>query len=119
MIEETKLSSDIVEGALENIQKHGWRRHSFGDEQEGFCLLGAIAKHLYGKWDRDVFYGVEQELLEYFGGETFIYRCCDFCDNADQTVEGVAEWNDYVAKDQMDVENKLMEIAKDLRNKGK
>lgn len=33
--------SEVAEGALGLIERYGWTRHTFGNTDQGFCLMGA------------------------------------------------------------------------------
>lgn len=110
--DELRLSSEVVEGALEVIQKYGWRQGAYGDDESGYCVMGAIGRHVFGaQWVEDEapfpLIPIEEEMVE----EYFPYLI--------SAGSGIPDWNDFMVVNQVDVEDKLMEIAKDLRNKGK
>lgn len=46
-------NSEIAEGAVECIERHGWRTGQWGDVESGYCLMGAGISALTGAKNLD------------------------------------------------------------------
>lgn len=106
-----KPLSEVVEGAAEELRTHGWNQGFMFGSDGSICILGAMIMAGYSKGGEDIFKDCGP-LVEYFPPVPMpVHAAPDWM--------SITEWNDKVASSQVEVEDRLMEIAKDLRNKGK
>lgn len=106
--------SDAVEGAVEVIREYGWTRETYGNPEIGYCVLGALEQWQEMEWRKNP-EGYDHRFLT--GVENVVASYLPNPGVKDKRV--IPFWNDNTAKDRVEVEEKLMEIAKDLRNQGK
>ncbi len=107
--------SEAVEGVVDTIRKYGWVQGEAGNVDGGFCIAGGLLQ-----WcgENDLNMGA---VLYYEGAlEEFLKPLLLEEEVEEEVNEGIIpDFNDKVATSQLEVEEKLMEIAKDLRNQGK
>ncbi len=93
------LASDTVEKAADLLRERGWTQHTFEDSQGRLCVVGALHHASSGAYNA-------------LASETYnaIAKCLGRGD--------LPLWNDAPERTQAEVEDKLMEAAKALRNEG-
>lgn len=97
MVVSEYTASDAVEGTLEILRKYGWKQGDYGSPEDGYCLIGGMSR-----WE----------------AESGWWTNSSFAAVLEATGCGIATWNDEPGRTQADVEELLMTVAKDLRNKG-
>lgn len=98
------LTSEVLKKAQRAIVEHGWVKGNFGDEEQGFCMMGAIGFALQQSGRGGVLSSAAYQTLS-----DQIYK-----ENGDN-YEGVTHYNDKIAKDKKDVEemfNRAITLAK-------
>lgn len=86
----------ILLGAVDYINKHGWQQHSLGFHGQSRCLLGACRSNIpNGEYTTDGWFCFLDRLRHLFGMEP-------------------AQWNDTVATSPEEVITKLQQIAATL-----
>ena len=75
------------------LEEYGWRQRLLGDEQHGFCLLGAIRKAGNGKgYTKNTYNNIFQKIYDHKGGTL------SFNDHKDTTKEMVIETLKWVER---------------------
>lgn len=98
-----RKSSEILEGAIEVLDEHGWQQGDYGDEENGFCVLGAMARSYVGA-NYVPMYG---EPLRYLVGALDVVQPWQ-----------VADWNDKPGRTKEEVIEALTLAAKAAREAG-
>jgi len=105
-----ELTSTIIEDTIENLNTRGWCRKNLQDENGNVCVLGAFYLALgleflsHGVLAAD--WSKHYDVLVEFGDTL------DISGN-------VAHWNDSVVTGKDEIVDKLTELAKDFRNRGR
>lgn len=105
-----KLASEILEDAIVVLDERGHCKEVFEDSEGQVCAIGAIRHASYGSS-----YHVNNEYY-YNLAMAAEFALADVLDPTRRL--GVPLWNDLESTTKQDVQDKMMEAAKVLRNRG-